>query len=964
MEPSSPAPRPAATGASEALLVHGRFLRELSRALVPDAERAEDLVQDTWVAALEHPPRHGGAPRAWLAQILRRLAIKKGRRESERGAREEAFARAAAREAAAPDALAAELEFAQRLLRSVERLRDPYRNTLYLRFYRDLSPQAIATAEGVPVKTVKTRLARGLELLREDLDRHHAGRREAWVALLLPLARNAQPVPWVEPAPQSFATALGPALTAGAWVLAAVAVGGTLYFLREAGTRPSAAPAPSPVIASVPETLVSAESPPGRSAVEPVGVKEARAETRVHLKGRVLDWDGEPVSSVEIHAVVHEGVPRSPFSGRGPGGAEPVRDERPIAEARVESNGQGEFELELARPGPVRLTMERDGLAPIGKRLLVFAGQDLDLGEITLEPGVFLAGVVLDEHGSPIAGAELYQERQDEGLTFGPSTTLDLVAHSDERGRFALARQSVGPWRLQARSGSRVPAGAAGTTARSGERVEELELALAAGAAIRGRIVGLDAASASKAIVLARPVGGEGDVSLEPRQRSARPDERGAFELDGLAPADALELVAVLVDGTDRQGRSAPQRARAGDDGVELFVEAGAAPAPGAAHERRNDFAGFEEGPCAIEVLVRHPDGSPAAGALVARRSEDGANRRRSAIDDIRAADREGRLRWSDLLATTHAFRVVSGTFGLFGSRQRQDEGWQTITLEVGVDRRLELASAPASALTGLARVSGQPLASARILLKPTPEGTGGFEGPALSARSDAGGRFRFDDLAPGDYRLELFHPARPLPEARTLVLAPGSSDLVFDLAEASLSGVVRDRTGRALGGAEVRVLPEDPAQERVAPEPPGPATRGVVCDPAGRFAIPGLEPGRRVRLEVSATGCATRRIGPLQPGTTSEIEVALEPEAELALELVSDARPFVVLHAEGPDDAYRSFRVTSGNRTLIHGLAAGTWHLELRDRARRGPHPDGPLAEHTIELVLGRTIELRWVVP
>ena len=169
---TSPAPR------GEELLAHGRFLRSLARGLVGDPARAEELVQETWAVALAHPPRHARGLRAWLAQILRRLHVKRGLREAERGARERAAHESRSERAAAldyePPAIAAEIELSRRVLECVERLREPYQSTIYLRYYRDLPPQRIAAEQRVPVKTVKTRLARGLELLREDLDRLHA----------------------------------------------------------------------------------------------------------------------------------------------------------------------------------------------------------------------------------------------------------------------------------------------------------------------------------------------------------------------------------------------------------------------------------------------------------------------------------------------------------------------------------------------------------------------------------------------------------------------------------------------------------------------------------------------------------------------------------------------------------------------------------------------------------------------
>jgi RNA polymerase sigma-70 factor (ECF subfamily) len=50
--------------------------------------------------------------------------------------------------------------------RAVEALPEPYRETVSLRFFGDLSPADIAAATGRPEATVRTHLHRGLERLR------------------------------------------------------------------------------------------------------------------------------------------------------------------------------------------------------------------------------------------------------------------------------------------------------------------------------------------------------------------------------------------------------------------------------------------------------------------------------------------------------------------------------------------------------------------------------------------------------------------------------------------------------------------------------------------------------------------------------------------------------------------------------------------------------------------------------
>ena len=50
----------------EALMAQRDSLRHLARGLVLDEHRAEDIVHDAWVAALEKPPEPRAPLRAWL----------------------------------------------------------------------------------------------------------------------------------------------------------------------------------------------------------------------------------------------------------------------------------------------------------------------------------------------------------------------------------------------------------------------------------------------------------------------------------------------------------------------------------------------------------------------------------------------------------------------------------------------------------------------------------------------------------------------------------------------------------------------------------------------------------------------------------------------------------------------------------------------------------------------------------
>src|SRR5688572_21223181 len=74
------------------LLRHAAWVRALARALVGDDE-ADDVVQETWVAALTQPPRSPAALRSWLGTVARNFARQRVRGEQRRLEREHASSR-------------------------------------------------------------------------------------------------------------------------------------------------------------------------------------------------------------------------------------------------------------------------------------------------------------------------------------------------------------------------------------------------------------------------------------------------------------------------------------------------------------------------------------------------------------------------------------------------------------------------------------------------------------------------------------------------------------------------------------------------------------------------------------------------------------------------------------------------------------------------------------------------------
>src|SRR5262245_30258085 len=171
----------------EVLLANAGWVRALARELV-GAGGADDLVQETWLVALRRPGNERNLA-AWLAGVVRHLA-RRGRRGDVNRARRE-LERPPSVEAPPTDELVATAELQQRLIAAVLGLEEPYRSTVLLRYFRGLSLEETARAAGVPLATVRTRLARALARLRETLDRRYG--REVWGLAALRLG-SASPV--------------------------------------------------------------------------------------------------------------------------------------------------------------------------------------------------------------------------------------------------------------------------------------------------------------------------------------------------------------------------------------------------------------------------------------------------------------------------------------------------------------------------------------------------------------------------------------------------------------------------------------------------------------------------------------------------------------------------------------------------------------------------------------------------
>lgn len=315
--------RPAEASLSpEALLTHADFVRAIARSLLADDAAADDVVQDTMIAAMQRPPRVLGGLRGWLSTVARNFARQERRAAVRRTRRE----RAAAGTTTAPSAAEVHEREAlrARVVCAVLALPDPYREVVLLRFYDERSPRAIAAALALPVETVRTRLKRGLERLRADLrtdPRSATGPSGALLALAAPAGLS-----------PATATALFAVIGMRGVALAfaaAMLIVGALVWQRGSSAPSPQQGGPGPAIAD------AAREP---TPIERQQVGATTSPARV-LAGRVERPDGRPLLGPALLYV-------SP-DGPAPGGVRPMN----LAAATALRRADGASAVRFSEPG-------------------------------------------------------------------------------------------------------------------------------------------------------------------------------------------------------------------------------------------------------------------------------------------------------------------------------------------------------------------------------------------------------------------------------------------------------------------------------------------------------------------------------------------------------------------------------------------------------------------------------------
>jgi RNA polymerase sigma-70 factor (ECF subfamily) len=174
----------------------GRYRAAAVRAAqaIVGREFAEDVAQDALLTAfkalpsIEEPEKFA----AWLGAITRNRALRFGQREHARQTRHAPLDEALLEHVGALSRpLVKEKEDADELRRALDELPNDYALALRLHFLDEVPQQRIAAFLGVPLSTVKWRVHKGKELLREQVKLLRTGSHSGTTGSL-PVARPKQ----------------------------------------------------------------------------------------------------------------------------------------------------------------------------------------------------------------------------------------------------------------------------------------------------------------------------------------------------------------------------------------------------------------------------------------------------------------------------------------------------------------------------------------------------------------------------------------------------------------------------------------------------------------------------------------------------------------------------------------------------------------------------------------------------
>jgi RNA polymerase sigma-70 factor (ECF subfamily) len=556
------------------------FVRRLSRRLCSDDAAADDLAQEVWARALVSPPAQGSNWRGWLTAVARNAARRAFRTDRRRRAREES--RPAVGPAPSAAAVAEAEEARRRVMDAVLAMREPFRETLLLRWWADLTPTEVSARTGVPAATVRSRTFAALGELRTRLDRDFDGDRGRWTSALLGTAGT-----WgdgtggalVEGARWAMTAKSKIALVGAAALLAAI---GALRSFSGADPRPPG----SRTGTDSPESAASRASDPTGRAVAGDAASRVVADARID---RAPFREEAPTGSILVALVDTD---ERPLPDRPVWASPAVAAGVPTSLRCARTGADGRARLTGVPPGAVDVAADTG----VRDRVDVVAGAEV---AVVLRHGFgrAFAARVVDESGAPVRGAAVYLG----GAAWTPATAS---ARTDAEGLFRLDRME-GLFRLTVVAVGFLPLSHVPLGDRAGE-TPTLKLRRG-GFVLAGSVV--DAATGA-------PVAGAVVEVQPPAEADPGPFAGGAPTQRTLTDASGRFVFDAVPDGC------VAGAARARGFAPASFAVEGSAP-----REVRLLRGGVVEGRTFFE------DGSPASGAEVSLTSADAERPQRTTAE-------------------------------------------------------------------------------------------------------------------------------------------------------------------------------------------------------------------------------------------------------------------------------------------------------------------------------------------
>lgn len=552
------------------------------------------------------------------------------------------------------------------------------------------------------------------------------------------------------------------------------------------------------------------------------------------IMGTAVDAQDRPISAVHASVIPREGRPGM--------NARPSADEPPDA--------NGRFRVRDLWAGAFTLRLDASGFSTYySKPLEVAVGQSLDLGRVILDRGGTVQGVVVDDQGQAVPGAEVWLVEQPlNGVTLQYDRK---PAFSDASGRFRLDGVPVGPASLRA-------------SHKAYPDPEPIE-------------VSVDPATRSATARIVLPAGGR----IAGRVRWRRPPEADVQYFASLGARGAgpwPEQVPISADGT-----FTIDSVRAGR--VNLLLVAGRGGRYDSVHAQHVMVRAGETTSVDLtvaEVLVQGRavrGGQPLPGAQV-RLSVEGSFHMVMGLtgppSPLRTLERLQATTRDD--GTYEMLVPVPGKYRIWlsgdGVSVNLPAAARTVDVPDAETFQLDF-DLPASGITGrvLASDTQRPLERSEVAAVAT-------DGDVFRARPDAAGRFDLS-LSPGSYRLTVKAPGYVNDESPLEVAPSDTLERSFELVRGSVLKVrVVDSDGRPVFAPRVAAF-----------SPDGRTARGAQGGPDGVTSIDGLAAGEYNLFAISeAKGFGLAHGIAPGPDTTS-ISLSLPSKLRLRV-LGADGRP------------------------------------------------------------------------